>query len=66
MARKKLYRSKKQRVVGGVCGGIAEYLKADPTIIRLAWIFGSFVWPPGFVLYFLAWLIMPQNERHKP
>ncbi|KKG25473.1 PspC domain-containing protein, partial [Methanosarcina sp. 2.H.T.1A.15] len=34
---KKLYRSKKNRIIAGVCGGIGEYLDVDPTLIRLLW-----------------------------
>lgn len=61
--KKRLYRSKKDRVLGGVAGGIANYFNTDPTLIRLAWVLSSFVWPPGFVLYLFAWLIMPENPR---
>jgi len=35
---RKLYRSRKSRVIAGVCGGLAEYFNMDPTIIRLAWV----------------------------
>ncbi len=38
---RKLYRSKTNRVIGGVCGGIAEYLNVDPTLIRVLWVLGS-------------------------
>lgn len=58
---KKLYRSKKNRIIGGVCGGIAEYLDTDPTIVRLIWIFGSLLWGAGIIAYILAWIIIPEK-----
>jgi phage shock protein PspC (stress-responsive transcriptional regulator) len=63
-AMKRLYRSAKNRVLGGVCGGIGEYFNVDPTIVRLLWIlFGLTV--VGFVFYFIAWFIIPRNPKHK-
>ena len=60
---KKLYRSSKQRVVAGVCGGIAEYFGIDPTIVRLA--FGAGVLLCHWVLlaYAAAALIIPSDEK---
>jgi len=60
---KRLYRSKKQRMIAGVCGGIAEYINTDPTIIRLLWailtiLTGFF---PGILAYLLAWIIIPER-----
>lgn len=64
MAVKKLYRSGKDKILGGVCGGIGEYLDIDPTIIRLLWVlFG--LSGIGILFYFLAWLIIPRNPKHK-
>jgi phage shock protein C len=62
---KRLYRSAKNRILGGVCGGIGEYLNIDPTIIRLVWILLCFAGGTGLLLYFIAWLIMPRNPNHK-
>jgi phage shock protein C len=61
----KLYRSGKNKILGGVCGGIAEYLNVDPTIIRLIWLAISFAWGAGVLLYILAWIIIPRNPNHK-
>ena len=61
---KRLYRSGNERILGGVCGGIAEYLNVDPTIIRLLWILFGFS-GIGIVFYFIAWIIMPRNPKHK-
>jgi len=58
---KKLYRSKKDRIIAGVCGGIAEYAKIDSTLIRLIWaisiLFGGF----GILAYIIAWIVIPEN-----
>lgn len=58
---KKLYRSKTQRMIGGVCGGIAEYFNVDPTIIRLIWAFLIIFWGTGLLAYLIAWLIIPEE-----
>jgi len=60
---KRLYRSKKSRVLGGVCGGIGEYFEVDPTLIRLAWILISILTGvfPGIIAYFIAWIIIPEK-----
>jgi len=62
--KKRLYRSGENKILGGVCGGIAEYFDVDPTLVRLIWILlalnGS-----GILAYIIAWLIMPPNPKHK-
>jgi len=60
--KKKLARSKNNRIIGGVCGGIAEYLDIDPTIIRLIWAFISLFWGTGSILHLVAWLIIPEEK----
>ncbi|MFH1663620.1 MAG: PspC domain-containing protein [archaeon] len=62
---KRLYRSGKEKILGGVCGGIAEYLKVDPVLIRLLWVASVFVWGSGILLYVIAWIIIPRNPEHK-
>jgi len=59
---KKLYRSRRHRVIGGVCGGLAEYLGTDPVAIRLVWLLLILFGGTGLLLYLLAWIIMP-DER---
>jgi len=59
---KKLYRSKKNRVIAGVCGGVAEYFDVDPTIVRLAWIVFSLLWGAGILAYIIAWIIVPEQS----
>ena len=63
---KRLYRSGKNRILGGVCGGIGEYLNIDPTVIRLIWvIFTILSFGIGILGYIGAWFIMPRNPKHK-
>jgi phage shock protein C len=56
---KKLYRSRKDSKIAGVCGGIAEYFNVDPTIIRLLAVLTIFFGGGGVVAYIIAWLIIP-------
>ncbi len=63
MVKKRLYRSKKEQVIGGVCGGIAEYVNADPTIVRLIWALVTVLsWGLGIIAYLLAWIIIPEKK----
>jgi phage shock protein C len=57
----KLYRSKRNRIIAGVCGGIGEYLKVDPTLIRLLWLLISIMGGSGVVAYIVAWIIIPEE-----
>ncbi|HHV24340.1 MAG: PspC domain-containing protein [Methanosarcina sp.] len=59
---KKLYRSRKNRIIAGVCGGIGEYFKIDPTLVRLLWLFVSIAGVgSGVVAYIIAWIIIPEE-----
>ncbi len=57
---KRLYRSRKEKVIAGVCGGLAEYFKIDPVIVRVIFVIlllpGGF---PGFIPYVVMWAIVP-------
>jgi len=57
---KKLMLSRKDKKIGGVCGGFAEYSDLDPTIVRIVWLVASIFSGVGFVAYFIAWIVMPQ------
>jgi phage shock protein C len=59
----KLYRSKKDCVIGGVCGGIAEYFDIDPTLVRLLAILIFFFGGSGIIAYIIGWIIIPQNPN---
>ena len=58
---KKLYKSRKNRILAGVCGGIGEYLNLDPTIIRLVWVFFGLVYGVGVLAYIIVWLLIPNS-----
>ena len=60
---KKLCKSNKNRKVCGVCGGIAEYLNADPTLIRLAFVLIGMAAGSGILAYIVAALIMPEASE---
>ena len=59
----KLYRSKKDCVIGGVCGGIAEYFDIDSTLVRLLAILVFFFGGSGLIAYIIGWIINPQNPN---
>ena len=60
---KKLCKSNTNKKICGVCGGIAEYLNADPTLIRLAFVIVALAAGSGLLAYFLAALIMPEAQE---
>lgn len=61
---KKLYKSRENRVIWGVIGGIGEYFEVDPVILRVGWIFLFFATGivPGIIAYILAALIIPKKS----
>ena len=59
---KRLYRSRREKKIGGVCGGVAEYFEVDPTLVRLAAIIFIFATGGGgLIAYFIAWAIIPDR-----
>jgi phage shock protein C len=60
---RKLYRSRENKILAGVCGGIGEYFEIDPVIIRLLWIVLSLVWGFGVILYIIAIFIIPPQPQ---
>ena len=58
---KKLYKSTKDRKIAGVCGGIADYMRVDSTIVRLIAIVLVFGWGSGLLAYIVAAIIMPEK-----
>ncbi|AJF61288.1 TPA: PspC domain-containing protein [Candidatus Woesearchaeota archaeon] len=60
---RKLFRSKSNRVIAGVCGGIGEYFAVDPVVVRLAWVlFTLLSFGTGILIYIIAWLIIPERK----
>ncbi len=66
---KRLYCSEKDKMLGGVCGGIAEYFQVDPTLVRLLWAAITLVsFGLGVIAYIIAWIVIPKNPyaRNNP
>jgi phage shock protein C len=57
---KRLYRSRNDRKLAGICGGIAEYYGWDPTLVRVAWIVLTLLGGSGILIYLIMWLVMPE------
>ncbi len=60
---KKLYKSNSNRIIEGVCGGIAEYFGIDASVVRLGWIVFSAMGGSGVLAYILAALIIPRSPE---
>ena len=59
----RLYRSKKERILGGVCAGLGEHLDVDPTVIRLIWAVVTLLSVgTGIIISILAWIIIPEED----
>lgn len=59
---KRLMRSVDDRVVAGVCGGIAEYLDTDPTLVRVVFALLAVFAGGGLLAYIILWLVMPEAD----
>jgi phage shock protein C len=64
MMQKRLYRSKNERIIWGVCGGIAKYFDVDPTLIRLVAVLTLFFAFTGILIYIILTLIMPLESEN--
>jgi phage shock protein C len=56
---KRLQRSRTEKMIAGVCGGLAEYFRVDPTVVRLLWVVITLLGGAGLLLYLILWVIMP-------
>ena len=61
--KKRLYRSRSDRSVAGVCGGIADYLGIDPTLVRIIWVLFAVAGGPGVILYVIMALVVPEEPE---
>jgi phage shock protein PspC (stress-responsive transcriptional regulator) len=62
---KRLYRSERDKMLGGVCGGLGDYFKVDATLIRLAWVILT-IFPScglGLLAYIIAAIVIPAESR---
>ena len=60
---RRLYKSRTEKKLAGVCGGFAEYFDTDPTLIRLAWVVFSLMGGCGIIAYIIAAIIMPNRPE---
>ena len=61
MTTKRLYRSKKDRMIWGVAGGLAEYLNVDPVLVRIGFVVLAFAWGAAIITYIIMALIVPSE-----
>ena len=58
---KRLYKSRTDRMIDGVCGGVAEFFAVDPTLVRLAWVLLTVLGGSGIILYIAAMILVPAD-----
>jgi phage shock protein PspC (stress-responsive transcriptional regulator) len=59
---RRLYRADNDKILGGVCAGLANYLRLDPAIVRIAFVLMTIGWGAGFILYLILWMILPTKS----
>jgi phage shock protein C len=59
---KRIYRSRDNRMIAGVCAGLAEYVEIDPTIVRLLFVIGLFAGGATFWAYLVMMLVIPEEQ----
>lgn len=59
---KRLHRSRTDRVIAGVCGGLADYFGIDPILVRVIWVVAVLSFGAGLLAYILLWLFVPQES----
>jgi phage shock protein PspC (stress-responsive transcriptional regulator) len=61
----RLHRSRSNRMIAGVCGGLAEWLGWDPTLVRILYVVVSVVSAafPGLLVYLVLWVVMPERQN---
>ena len=63
---KRLYRSHKEKMIGGVCGGLAEYFDIDPVFVRILFVVAVFAGGSGVLGYIICWIIIPEQPYIVP
>lgn len=61
---KRLYRSRTDRSLAGVCGGLAEYFQVDPTLVRVLFVLFTLMGGPGLIVYIALALIVPEEPEY--
>ena len=60
---RKLYRSRSQRMIAGVCGGLADYFNLDATLVRVLFLLLAVFGGTGLVIYIVMWIIVPDISK---
>jgi phage shock protein C len=60
---RRLYRSRTDRKLAGVCGGLAQYSNIDVTLLRVLFVVLALLGGPGLVIYLLMWILVPQEPE---
>jgi phage shock protein C len=66
MESRKLYRSRSDKMVTGVCSGLARYLNLDMTVVRLLFVLLFFLGGHGLLIYLILWILMPVEPQLAP
>lgn len=62
---KRLYRSRRDRVIAGVCGGVGEYLSVDPVVVRIVWVLLALLGGSGILAYIVGIILIPENPEEE-
>ena len=65
MSRRKLHKSRDEKMIFGVCGGLSESLRMDPSLVRLLWIIFGCIFGSGVVTYIIVAMILPYDNKVK-
>jgi phage shock protein C len=66
MESRKLYRSRSDKMLAGVCGGLSNYLNLDATVVRLLFVLLFFLGGHGLLIYLILWILMPIEPQLTP
>ena len=64
LTRRQLRRSSRDKVLGGVAGGVAEHLDLDPTVVRIVWALCTLLAGAGLILYLILWAFLPLEDEY--
>lgn len=64
MMDRRLYKSNENKMIDGVCGGLAEYFDIDPTLVRLGWVLFCALGGSGILTYIIAAIVIPRNPQY--
>lgn len=62
MDQSRLYRSQRDNIIGGVCGGLGDYLNTDPLVFRILFVVAFLVGGSGLLIYIIFWIVIPEEE----